>query len=73
MLSERAATSNLCTRDYSQYENFDNTPTVVDTMEPVVFSHTIGAIQWLLLSGRPASTGSRHPHLTLHRHSGASA
>jgi len=73
MLSERATTSNLCTRDHSQYENFDNTPTVVDTMEPVVFSHTIGAIRRLLLSRRPTLTGSRHPHLTLHRHSGASA
>jgi len=38
MLSERAATSNSCTRDHSQCENFDNPPTVVDTMEPVVFS-----------------------------------
>jgi len=28
-------------RDHSQCENFNNTPTVVDTMEPVVFSQTI--------------------------------
>jgi len=34
---------------------------------------TIGATRWLLLSRRPASTGPRRPHLTLHRHGGASA
>jgi len=72
MLSEHAITSNLCTRDHSQYENVGNTPTVVDTIEPLVFSRTIGAIRQLLLSRSPTSTGSCHPHLTLHQHSGVS-
>jgi len=63
MLSERAATSNSCTRDHSQCENFDNTPTVVDTMEPVVFSRAIGLCgigtgsQRLAQSGRQARRG----------------
>jgi len=42
MLSECATSSNLYTRDHSQCENFNNTPTVVDTMEPIVFSRAIG-------------------------------